>query len=772
MSVQGAGVEKGLSLRAAERALRAAGHGTLRRLVAARRLDDGWPPDNKVRFIHAPPILPRRRARCVLAGRPRPLSAVPALADQPGLSPAQRRLTLTALAVVVLLSALDQTIVATAMPRIIEDLRGLSMYAWVTSAYLLASTVSVPIYGKLSDQYGRKPMLLLGMGLFLAGSVLCGLSGEFGDLPILGSGMMQLVVFRAVQGLGAGALMTVSFAVMADMYPPRERGRLFGVFGSMFGLASVLGPFIGGFLTDHATLTLAGHQIAGWRWVFYVNLPLGLLALFLILFKMPRLHRGGGGRVDYLGALLVVVSAGALLLALTFGGARQQWDAPDIIGLFVLSAVALAAFIRVQGQVSNPIIPLPLFQRPALAPAALASFVMSMAFLGVVMFMPLYMQVVQGMSATRSGVAMLPLMLSLIISSMLAGRLVSRTGRYKPIMIGGALLLLAGVYSLTSIGPETSSQSLAWRLLITGLGLGPAQTLFSLVIQNAAPARDVGVATSIGQFSRQMGSTVGVALFGTFLTHSLLVQLPQQLPAVPGVQESRVDLERAQSEAMHPQLIQERIAAQMQSREQLVRQAYGEDAEAVAQVLADEALPEPIKTPLRDGGLRAEVKSQLDEQVATIVAQLGEGVAGRDRLLSDPQLPEGVKQQLANVPVRALRDAQLNEQVRELFRTSLLAQEDALVNAAIAPALQQALTALQAHEAQLVADTQSGLQQAFAQAINFMMQRALWIVLLALLVVLFIAELPLRSRNEPEAADQPAAANDDGAAATGSARVS
>lgn len=351
---------------------------------------------------------------------------------------AERRLTLAALAVVVLLSALDQTIVATAMPRIIEELRGLSMYAWVTTAYLLTSTVSVPLYGKLSDQYGRKPILISGVLMFLVGSTLCGLAGEFGDLPVLGSGMMQLIVFRALQGLGAGALMTVSFAVMADMYPPRERGKLFGVFGSVFGLATVAGPFIGGFFTDHGTVTLLGYEVAGWRWVFYINLPLGAFALFMIIYRMPTLRRGTGGSIDYLGAVLVVLTAAAALLGLTLGGTRYAWDAPIIVGLFVASAVSLAIFIRVERHAAHPILPLHLFAIPTFRMAALGSFVMSMAFLGVVMFMPLYMQAAQGVSALQSGVALLPLIIAMIFSSITSGRIVARTGKYKLLMVGGA----------------------------------------------------------------------------------------------------------------------------------------------------------------------------------------------------------------------------------------------------------------------------------------------------------------------------------------------
>jgi EmrB/QacA subfamily drug resistance transporter len=356
------------------------------------------------------------------------------LTDAASLAPAERRLVLWALVVVLLLSALDQTIVSTAMPRIVEQLRGMSMYAWVTTSYLLTSTVMVPIYGKLSDLYGRKPILITGVLLFLAGSVLCGLAGEFGDLPVLGSGMMQLVLFRALQGLGGGALMTMTFAIIADLFPPRERGRFFGMFGAVFGLATVIGPFIGGFFTDHGTVNWLGYEIAGWRWVFYVNLPLGLLALFMILYRMPTLRsRGGGGRVDYVGALLLILCIAPLLLALTLGGTTYAWDSPRIIGFFTTSAIALLVFIVIERRTEEAILPLHLFGIKAFRVPILASFVVGMAFLGVVLFMPLYMQVVQGINATQSGLALLPLMAGLIVSSMVCGRLVTRFGRYKPL---------------------------------------------------------------------------------------------------------------------------------------------------------------------------------------------------------------------------------------------------------------------------------------------------------------------------------------------------
>jgi EmrB/QacA subfamily drug resistance transporter len=661
-------------------------------------------------------------------------------------TPAERRLTLAALAVVVLLSALDQTVVSTAMPRIIEQLQGLSMYAWVTTAYMLTSTVSVPIYGKLSDQYGRKGILILGVTLFLAGSALCGLSGEFGALPLVGGGMMQLIVCRAIQGLGAGALMTVSFAIMADLYPPRERGRLFGVFGSVFGIATVIGPFIGGFFTDHGSFMLLGHEVAGWRWVFYVNLPLGMVALFMIMYRMPVLRHGAGGRIDYLGAMLVVLTAATMLLGLTLGGTSYPWASPQILGMFAVGGVSLAIFLWIETHATHPILPLHLFRIHAFRIAALASFVMSTAFLGVVMFMPLYMQVVQGINATQSGFSLLPLMAGLIVSSIVCGRLVTRTGRYKPFMIAGGVVLICGVIALTGIGPDTTTRDLAWRLALTGVGLGPAQTLFSLVIQNSSPPTEIGVATSMGQFSRQMGATVGVAIFGTFLIHGLTEELPKHVPMLPGASEPQLDLAHAQTQAMNPGVIRARVDAALEDRFKVLERAYHEDPQAVAEILGDPRIPEQIKAALRDGGVRARIHRQLTQRVATIENELESGEDGRERLLHDPELPAGVKRQLADIPVRALREPELTASVTKLFADAIRAKEDKLVAVSVQQSLLTVHAAMSIYGKQLVERIQRGMKVAFATSIVHMLERALWIVGLAVAVVLFIPEVPLRSR--------------------------
>jgi EmrB/QacA subfamily drug resistance transporter len=661
-------------------------------------------------------------------------------------TPAERRLTLAALAVVMLLGALDQTVVATAMPRIIEQLQGLSMYAWVTTAYMLTSTVSVPIYGKLSDQYGRKGILILGVMVFLAGSALCGLAGEFGALPLVGGGMMQLILCRALQGLGAGALMTVSFAIMADLYPPRERGRLFGVFGSVFGLATVVGPFVGGLLTDHGTTRVLGHEVAGWRWVFYVNLPLGLLALFMIMYRMPVLRHGAGGRIDYLGAVLVVLTAAPMLLGLTLGGTSYPWDSPQILGSFAVGCVSLAAFLWTQTHAVHPILPLHLLRIHSFRIAALASFVTSTAFLGIVMFMPLYMQVVQGINATQSGFALLPLMAGLIVSSIVCGRLVTRTGRYKPFMIGGGCVLIVGVIALTGIGPDTTHVDLAWRLAITGIGLGPTQSLFSLVIQTSAPPTEIGVATSMGQFSRQMGATVGVAIFGTFLIHGLTAELPKHVPMLPGVSERHIDLAHAQSQAMNPDVIRERVDDALDERFAVIERAYHEDAAAVSEIVGDPRMPEQIKKSLREGGVRARVHRQLVQHADTIASELKAGEEGRERLLQDTELPPSLKQQLAQIPVRALREPELVANVTKLFRDAILSQEDALVAASVRQSLLTVRAAMSIYGKQLVENIQRGMKVAFATSVVHMLERALWIVGLAVAIVFFIPEVPLRSR--------------------------
>ncbi|MCB2107799.1 MAG: MFS transporter [Rhodobacteraceae bacterium] len=447
-------------------------------------------------------------------------------------TPTERRMSVIGVMVVFLLSALDQTIVATAMPRIISDLNGLALYAWVTTSYLLTSTVVVPIAGKLGDLFGRKTVLVFSIGLFLLGSWLGGLSGEFGDLPVLGGGMTQLIVFRAVQGIGGGGLFTTAFAMIGDLYPPRERAKLGGMFGAVFGLASAIGPLIGGYFTDHGTVELWGYVIAGWRWVFYLNLPLGAISLFIILVEMPNMPHRARGKIDFIGAALIIAAIVPLLLALTFGGHTHPWGSPLVLSLFAGAALGAALYILNERIAPDPILPLSLFKNRVFTFANLAGFLISMAFMSTVAFLPLFMQIGQGVDATISGMATLPLLVGLIASSVVCGRMTARTGRYKPLMLGGVTIAGIGIFLLSQMEGDTSRVDLALRMLVLGIGLGPGQSLFNIAIQNALPPSQLGVGTSSNQFFRQIGSTIGVAIFGTIITNRLNTGLGETMPGL------------------------------------------------------------------------------------------------------------------------------------------------------------------------------------------------------------------------------------------------
>jgi EmrB/QacA subfamily drug resistance transporter len=442
----------------------------------------------------------------------------------------ERRVTVAGLLIVFLLAALDQTIVSTAMPRIISDLDGLALYAWVTTAYLLTSTVMVPIWGKLSDLIGRKPVLLASILFFVAGSWFAGLSGEFGTLPLLGDGMTQLVIFRAVQGIGGGGLFTTATTIIADLYPPTERAKLGGLFGAVFGLSSMLGPLIGGYFTDHGTVHWLGHTIVGWRWVFYLNLPLSALALFMIVFKMPKMSHAATGRLDVPGAMLIVGAIVPLLLALSWGGQSLPWTSTTILALFGGSAVALAAYAVAERHASDPIVPLSLFRNRVFTTANIAAFLVAISFISTIVFLPMFTQIAGGMTATGSGLSTLPLMVGLMVSAVVSGRIVARTGAYRATLLAGLALTALGLWLLSEMHADVSEIDLAWRMLVLGIGVGPGQSLYVLLAQEATPVEQRGVVTASSQFFRQIGSTIGVALFGTALAFYLKAGLGKLIP--------------------------------------------------------------------------------------------------------------------------------------------------------------------------------------------------------------------------------------------------
>jgi EmrB/QacA subfamily drug resistance transporter len=421
-------------------------------------------------------------------------------------------LTMVGLLLGVLLAALDQTIVGTAMPRVIAELNGFEQYAWVAVAYLVASTTMVPIFGKLSDLYGRKWFYVSGVVIFLVGSILCGASQS----------MTQLIVFRGLQGIGAGIMQAIAFVVIADLFPPAQIGRFQGLFAGVFGLASVIGPALGGFLTDNW----------GWRWVFYVNLPVGLLALGALVAFFPSIRPVGVRRtIDYLGVATLVLWVVPLLLGLTWGGSEYPWDSPQILGLFGFALVMLAAFLVIERRVPEPILSLGFFRNPIYSVSMGVVFLVAIAMFGTILFIPLFIQgVIPGATATSSGAIITPMMFSFIGSSIVAGQLLTRWGRYRIVAIVAMAVMIAGMFSLSRLNAASSYGDVLLGMVLVGIGIGASMPIYTVVVQNAMPPSVLGAATSSLQFFRSMGATMGTAIMGTLLTNNYRAAIQAHLP--------------------------------------------------------------------------------------------------------------------------------------------------------------------------------------------------------------------------------------------------
>ena len=418
---------------------------------------------------------------------------------------------LGAIMLALFLGALDQTIVSVAMPVIATELNGLELYTWVTTIYLLTSTITVPFYGKLSDLYGRRPLLMIGITLFLIGSALSGVSQT----------MEQLVFFRGVQGLGAGALFPISLAIIGDLFTPAERGKYQGLFGAVFGLSAIVGPALGGFITDAVS----------WHWIFYINLPIGLVSLWIIARYLPTLRVAGASRsLDYLGALVFTVGVSLLLLGLSNKQAGD-WTDPNVGGFVVAGLILGAIFFAIEARATEPIVPPNLFRNRTYAGSIVATFLTSFGFFGAIIFLPLWFQSVQGSTPTESGYQIMPLLIGLIGGATLSGALVSRTGRYKVILLGGLVLMAIALTLMTQLRADTPLPVLWAWMFLAGLGIGPTFSVFTVVVQNAVPVERLGVATSNLTFFRQIGGSVGLAIVGTMFATSFREQVPVQLRA-------------------------------------------------------------------------------------------------------------------------------------------------------------------------------------------------------------------------------------------------
>ncbi|WP_341845851.1 MFS transporter [Streptomyces atriruber] len=433
-------------------------------------------------------------------------------------------ISIGALLLGMLLAALDQTIVSTALPTIVSDLGGMDHLSWVVTAYMLAATAATPLWGKLGDQYGRKKLFQTAIVIFLVGSALCGMAQN----------MPQLIGFRALQGLGGGGLMVLSMAIVGDLVSPRERGKYQGLFGAVFGATSVLGPLLGGLFTEHLS----------WRWVFYVNLPIGVIALVVIATTLHIPVRGTRHTIDYLGTFLIASVATCLVLVASLGGTTWAWGSPQIIGLAVLGAVLAAVFVAVERKAAEPVLPLKLFRIRTFTLSAVISFIVGFAMFGAMTYLPTFLQVVQGVTPTMSGVHMLPMVAGMLLATTGSGQIVSRTGRWKVFPIAGTGVTTLGLLLLHQLNENSGTGEMSAYFFVFGLGLGLVMQVLVLIVQNAVSYEDLGVATSGATFFRSIGASFGVAIFGTIFTNRLGDKLTdalagQQLP--PGLSVSTLE---------------------------------------------------------------------------------------------------------------------------------------------------------------------------------------------------------------------------------------
>lgn len=655
------------------------------------------------------------------------------------LSARDKTLTLIGILLALFLGALDQTIVSTALPKIVEDLQGLGRYAWVATTYLLASTILVPIYGKLADMASKKRIELWAVGLFLTGSFLCGLAGEFGTLPLLGDGMSQLIIFRFIQGLGGAGLFSMAFIVIADLYPPRERGKYQGFVGATFGIASVIGPWIGGLLTDYGSNIIPG--IEGWRWVFYVNVPFGALAVWFIARRMPVLPpREKGQSLDYLSAFFLIATLVPFVLALQLDKTVYPWRGATTLSMFALSAVMLALFILKSIRSENPILDLRLFRNRVFTTANIATFFLGASFLGIIIFLPLFMVNVLGVSATRAGVSLIPLSLGLVFGAIISGQIVSRVGTYKWLMLLGAGVLIAGVYLLSTMRSDITYGRVVVYMVICGLGVGPSLPLYTLAIQNAVDIRKVGQATSASQFFRQIGSTVGAAILGTVLASSLAASFSDaNLPGAGGGFAEGAG--RSGLADIAPQ-----IQAQFDTTYNLIERVVRDNDQA--------ALSELESNPNIPAALISQLNGSASASGTDFVSALEQAVNQGDEAaiaaaLEASPIPAPAQAQILNQLTNANSDAAATAAVIDQIKASASAFGAPAGATASDPdtLLATIRTQLDTQAETITNEVTSTVKEAFTTAVTKLYRYLIVIAVLGFIATLFVPELELRKTN-------------------------
>jgi EmrB/QacA subfamily drug resistance transporter len=674
----------------------------------------------------------------------------------PALTRQQQVLTLAGTLIALFLAALDQTVVATAGPDIQKSLHlAPGLYSWITTAYFVSSTVLVPVYGRLSDVYGRKVVLVVGVVLFVAASVLCGVSQN----------AWQLIAFRALQGVGSASLFTSAFAVVADLFPASERGRYTGLFGAVFGVSSLVGPLLGGFITDHF----------GWHWVFFINLPLGALALSFIVLRMPPLKPvdAGKGSIDVMGGVLLAVGVVPLLLGASLGRSVLRegdvgylWTSPPLFALGLLAVLGCVGFVTWELRVEQPLVDLRLFRIPTVRWGVGTMFVMGGAFLAPMVFLPLFMVNVVGVTNTASGLTISPLVMGIVAGNVLSGQLASRFGRYKPFLLVAMVVLTAGFLIMGfTLRPDSTQGEVTAKMVLLGLGLGPAIPLFTLAVQNAVSPQQMGVATSMTTFFRSLGSTIGVAVVGSVFASTLardleagLAKATQGLPRELVV--STMSRQQAAPEAggeggagmrFDAEAAKQRAADGLEGARRLALKALEGDALAAAAVASSLLSDESLKAQVKDGGPKAQVQARY-EALWRRVQEAADTPLTWTALLESGDLPPAVKAAALGVSPAALKDGPGPAAALAPVKAALDAEAARLG----ALALEQARAKLELRVATerpkvLAAIDAVGLavRQAFTDAISLVYQLMAVLAVLAFVMTLPLPQLPLRGRAAP-----------------------
>ena len=646
----------------------------------------------------------------------------------------EQRLAYIGIMIALFLAALDQTIVTTALPRITDELGGLNYYAWVVTAYLLASVLGLPLFGRLIEIFPAKWVLLAAVSIFLAGSVFSGLAPS----------IQALIAFRALQGIGGGGILALTVTLIAFLFPSRERGRRQGMMGAVFGISSVLGPWLGGLLTD----------VLSWRWIFYINVPVGVVALIFILGYMPRLQPEQRGRFDLPGVLLLALWVVPIVVALSLAGTSYPWLSPQVLGLIGCALAGLLLFLWWQARSADPLFQLNLLRTKVFRWAVVGSFFFGGAFLGSMVFLPLYLVHVKGFSATNSGLSITPLVMGVVVGSILGGQIASRTGRYKLPLIAS---LCIGSAAFAAFAFNLRVDTPLWQVLpvivLIGLCLGPSLPLYTLAVQNAVPRNRLGTATGTLQFVRQLGSTASIALMGTVLAATISATSSAHLPAEM----------RRQVEGLRPGAegnvgnVANDVQARYAALEQRAVAALNGDASARKAVLADPALPPEIEARLQPDAVRNLVRMQLVLSLQQIESALAGNQAALEVALQNPLIPADVKAVLPNPPDTVAA----REELLRTIQQRLQAEEEAIVNEATAQLAAEIQAELRSRAAEVSALVANALNSGITTAVQRVYFFATVVIFCSFLAALLLPDVLLGSappgrRDDPS---QPALAD-------------